>query len=497
MTKSRVLIVGLDGATWGVLERQIHAGTMPFLADLHAEGTHGVLQSTLPPLTPPAWATFQTGVNPGQHGVYDFVQHTCGGYDTSYVSSLSLRHPTVWELLSELGLRLVVVGVPLTYPPQPIRGAMVAGLLSPGPRSAFTYPPELKHEILRSLGTYRFLAPQEVFFQKGLARFLDGLLETERTHFGAAQLLMARQDWDVAMIQVQSLDNLQHALWPALDPHHEAYREDEALQVSRFFRTVDAWIQELHETAGPGIHTIILSDHGFGPLKRTVYLEEWLSRESYFELRRHSLRARSVRSVMRIVQRVDTKQLRRWLIGNQRRESLSAAIRRETIDWTRCQAYVRGSALYGAIRFNVRGREPAGTVLPADMPHVSDDLMRKLSELRDPGNGQPVVKRIHRTEDIYSGACLADAPDLLVEPTDGYVFTRGSHPKHKLLETAVYGRDVVGTHRREGIYLLHGPAAAAGEGPGADILDMAPTLFKLLGLEPPTSFEGSPLTLEP
>lgn len=160
-----IAIVGLDGATWDLAGPFIEAGDMPTLGGLVAGGASGTLRSTMPPVTFPAWSSFMTGANPGRHGVFDFTRRVPGTYEIAFVSSRDRRLPTIWRLLSDAGRRVAVLGVPTTYPPEPVNGIMVGGFDSPvatGIDGSFVHPRSFYQEMIRAVGAYSFADFQEV-----------------------------------------------------------------------------------------------------------------------------------------------------------------------------------------------------------------------------------------------------------------------------------------------------------------------------------------------
>ncbi|MCK4831862.1 MAG: alkaline phosphatase family protein, partial [Anaerolineales bacterium] len=141
MTKHRILVLGVDGATFDLIEPWAAAGYLPNFARLMAGGVHGELESTLPPVTSPAWPSFMTGCNPGKHGVFDFIRPQGDGF--GLVNSTSIRQPTIWQILSDAGLKVGVMNVPVTFPAQPVNGFMITGLLSPARGGDVCYPADL------------------------------------------------------------------------------------------------------------------------------------------------------------------------------------------------------------------------------------------------------------------------------------------------------------------------------------------------------------------
>lgn len=489
---NKILIIGLDGGTWEVLDLLMEGGEMPSLARLVEEGTSGVLNSTLPPLTPPAWASFQTGVYPAKHGIYDFTQYRLGSYKPDFVSSASLAKKTIWKILSEAGKKVFLVGVPLTYPPKQVNGIVISGLLTPNLRSNFTYPAEFKTELLDAIGTYRFIASQDTFFSRGLDVFLTDVVYSERKRVEATEYILKKYQWDIGMIQFQSVDNLQHALWPLLDPASKECSPEKWQKVSSFFQFIDDSIGKLLTLVGENTNIIIMSDHGFGPLVKTVYLNKWLESKGLLKVK-NSVRTKSTLQATNLLKKIDFLKLRRLLLSQEKRENLLSSITQEiAIDWSQTKCYMLSGSQAGNIYINLKGREPQGVVTSEEYEEVGKGLKAELESFRDVNTGQPIVKKVYYREDISSDS-FEFAPDLLIEPRDGYMFTRGLGSS-SIFEIPQFGRDEVGCHRKEGIYVLNGPDfKALGKGPEADIVDVPATILTLMGIEPPVYFDGNPM----
>jgi len=489
---TRILVIGLDGGTWTVLQPLIDEGRMPNLAKLVKTGTSGFLESTLPPLTPPAWASFQTGVHPAKHGIYDFTQYRPGSYMPVFVSSVSLDKKTIWRILGEAGRKVILIGVPLTYPPQEVNGIVVSGLLTPSLKSNFTYPPQLKRDLFENIGEYRFAVSQDTFFSKGLDRFVSELIDCENKRVEAAEYMLQEHEWDVAMLQFQSIDNLQHALWPLLDPASEMYSPEKWQVISSFFQAIDRGIGKIQALAGDNTNVILMSDHGFGPLKRIVFLNRWLEARGFLSVK-GSVYAKSVLHATELLNMIDVFKLRRLFLNYEKRESLLSLVTQETaIDWSRTYCSMLSGSQVANIYINLLGRDSEGVVDPMESGRVREDLKAQLENFKDPETGQPIVKRVYYREDISSGD-LASAPDLLVEPQDGYLFTRGLGSS-SIFETPQFGRNEVGCHRTEGVFVLYGPDfRASGAGWKVHIVDVPATILALMGIGVPPHFDGAPI----
>lgn len=113
---SRVLVIGIDGGTWDLFKPLIDEDKMPHLGKLLNNGAHGILMSTIPPVTAPAWSSFLTGKNPARHGVFDFIDWDGKLRKEKLVSSQSIHGQWFPEILSKQGKTVGLINVPLTYP---------------------------------------------------------------------------------------------------------------------------------------------------------------------------------------------------------------------------------------------------------------------------------------------------------------------------------------------------------------------------------------------
>ena len=184
--RERVLVIGIDGATFDLLTPWMEEGFLPNLAALMGSGSHGPLRSTIPPITASAWTSFQTGKNPGKHGLFDFTQYRPGSYETSYVNASSVLAEPLWQVLSRQGKRVVVINVPVTYPPRPVNGYLISGMLTPSMDVEFTYPPDLYQQMVREIGDYQIFLPARAALQMGSRDFVNRLRHLSRKRAEAA-----------------------------------------------------------------------------------------------------------------------------------------------------------------------------------------------------------------------------------------------------------------------------------------------------------------------
>ena len=508
-----MLIIGLDGATWDLLDPWIRAGRLPHLGRLRERCVWGALRSTMPPVTFPAWTTFATGVNPGKHGIFDFTRRVPGGYGVRFVNATFRKTPSVWSRLSDEGRRVCVVGIPGTYPPERVNGCMISGFDTPVTTRAdqsFVHPREWAAELLGDEGL-PFADFQEFrvgpdWYRDALARLLRGI-ET-KTRLGLA--LLRRERWDCFLLLFGESDTVAHHFWHVHDP--ASPRFDAALAekvgdaIARVYEALDDAVGRLLDAAADDT-VLIASDHGFGGVGcKTLYLNRWLEAAGF---QRRCDRASGPGMAGRLkrfaLEQVPPHwQARLFRLGDGRLASrLESASRFAGIDWGGTAAFSEDLNYFPSLWLNVRGREPLGTVAPGDYDRVRTDIAAALAEWRDPETGASIVKRAWRREELYEGPYVDLAPDLVLELADdaGYAYACGPSSAAKPGQTVRVGLSgaggkldgMSGSHRRDGVYMLAAPGITAQPWRSAEIADMGATILAQMGADLPADLDGRPL----
>ncbi len=249
--KKKVLVLGLDGCTFDLLDPWMEKGFLPNLKKIKEEGTTGRLRSTYPPVTGPAWVSFMTGKNPGKHSIYEFLVRKPGSYQEFPVNADNRDGQTLWEILSAQGYRVAVLNVPMTYPPQKVNGVLISDFLTPAGKRDFTHPPELLDEIEGKFGTYylhqRVIEAAVFTSDNYIATFLEDCLAMMRYKCAVAKYLIDREAFDFFMLHIVATDRVQHTLWHILDPSHQRYRADLA---ERYYDDVVSFYRELDKEVG-------------------------------------------------------------------------------------------------------------------------------------------------------------------------------------------------------------------------------------------------------
>lgn len=501
----RVVVIGLDGATFDLIKPWAEAGDLPTLARLMREGAHGTLHSTIPPMTGPAWTTFATGVNPGKHRLYDWIAREADSYRFLPVTALDCTAPTLYTLLSQAGRRVCALNIPMTYPPTPVNGVMVSGMPAPSTRVRFTYPEGLYQEILEAVGDYiLYPDPGQAYSDSGVDAFLERLYRTTDLRVRTFNYLRSREAWDFAMVVFNGTDTASHALWKFMDPTHPLHDPARARKygsaIHDYYQYLDAHLATLVDTLDDDTTLIVMSDHGFGPFHKFIHVNNWLLQEGFMQVRQ-GLRTRAKYALFRqgltpmnvydTLMRLGLGALKREVVRGQGQGLLKTLfLSFEDVDWRRTQAYSLGNV--GQIYLNVVGREPQGCVRPgAEYEQVRQQIMERLLTLQDPATGETVVEAVYRREDLYHGEQLKHAPDIVFLPRRLEYFGFGEYEfgSHRIIEPM--RRGISGTHRLNGIFLAYGAAVRPGVTvEGAHLVDLAPTILHLMGEPIPDHMDG-------
>ncbi len=423
------MVVGLDSAPPRLLYDEL-AGELPTLSRLVGDGWRAELISSHPPITIPAWAVMVTGKSPGELGLYGFRHRKPGDYTGFYIAnSRMVREPTVWDELGRRGLTSIVVGVPPSYPPKPLRGLMVGCFITPGPGSQYTFPPSLKRTIESRFGPYIF---DVVYRSEEKDRVREELWRMTRQHFAVLRYLASRR-WDFMMFVEIGVDRVHHAFWGFMDPSHRKYRPGNKYEgvVREYYKMLDSELGTLLREVPRDTVVMVVSDHGAKAMKGAFAVNQWLAEMGYLRLE-----------------------------GEHRPGTELSEAR---VDWSRTVAWGWGG-YYARIFINLKGREPKGVVDPRDYEHYRQELKEELERVRGP-NGERWGTRVYRPEELYP-VVRGDAPDLIAYFDDLSWRSAGTvgWPSPYLRENDRGPDDAV--HDWRGVLAVYDPEGTLDRGPG-------------------------------
>lgn len=522
MSTQRVMVIGLDGATFDLMRPWLAEGKLPAIARLMREGAAGEMASVPNMNSGAAWATFATGLNPGKHGVYWLVEYKPNSYELQPTNALSRHGETIWARLSRRGKRVAVLNVPITWPAEPVNGILVAGWDCPGVRSrGFTYPPEFAQELLRACDgefiiTAAYEAP-EATLNGDMALGIRTIHKQTESHLKAARYVLSQGPWDLFIVIFTATDIAHHLLWKTFDPNHPDYDPQEAARyggaIYDIYRQLDDAIAELVQYADEHTTVIVMSDHGAGLKAGAVHsINRWLESQGLLKRRKAEggrrkpealrspssalrplwrLLADAIWASRRVLSEAQRERIKGWLPALRGlRSKAEMHLYSAQIDWSRTLAY--GNDADDFIRINLKGREPQGIVAPEDYETLRDHIIERLYTWRDPKSGRPLVEKVWKREEIYFGPYVDKADDILIRWAD---FVPQGLDDGGLERPRQFFDQISGGHKPNGILIMRGPGIRPGATiEGAELIDMPPTILHLLGEPVPAVMDGKVLT---
>ncbi|MFQ5853698.1 MAG: alkaline phosphatase family protein, partial [Candidatus Binatia bacterium] len=426
------------------------------------QGWYGSLKSIIPPITVPAWSCMMSSKDPGELGIYGFRNRKDYSYDgLVFANSTAVKEDRVWDILSRAGKQVIVLGVPGTYPPRPVRGSLVGCFLTPSADSNYTYPLALKAELTMRFGPY--LVDVENFRSEEKEHILEQIYRMTEQRFAMARYLLKTRPWDFFMMVEMGTDRIHHAFWKFFDPTHPKYEKDNRFQnvIRDYYRFLDGQIAELLPALGDESSVFVVSDHGAQRMVGGVCINEWLQQEGYLHL------AVSVTGL--------------------------TPIAKARIDWSRTKAWGEGG-YYSRLFLNVQGREPQGVVPPQEYEALRKELRQKLEAMND-HTGVPLGTRVFKPQQVYR-AVRGIAPDLIVYfgnlrwRSVGSVGLGAIHT----FENDTGPDDA--NHSEEGIFILREPGGRGQQLQGLSLLDIAPTILARFGIAAPAGMQGKVISTD-
>ena len=453
----KLVVIGLDCLTPQLLYGDWLAD-MPNFRRLTEGGIWGNLVSIVPPITIPAWSSMMTSYDPGMLGFYGFRNRKSREYEELYVvNSSAVKAKTVWNHLSRNRLRSILVGIPQTYPPKPLNGVMVSGFLTPDSDSPFTYPAELAREIDRLAGG-EYIIDVKDFRTDEKSALLDQIYTMTERRFRLFRNLLARGEYDFAMMVEMGPDRIHHAFWRFFDRNHRLYEEGNEFEevIRRYYLYLDGELGRVLEDLDGETSVMLVSDHGAKTMRGGICINEFLMKEGLLVLKEQPPEPTPLRPSM--------------------------------IDWGKTRVWGEGG-YYARIFFNVSGREPEGVIEPSELGSFRDGLKAKLEAIED-DRGNNIGTKVFIPEEIYR-ECRNIPPDLIVYLGDldwRSVGGVGYGGRMHLFENDTGPDDA--NHAQEGIFTWYNQGDGKGGEGRYSIYDVAPSILDFFSIEVPGDMIG-------
>jgi len=432
--KAKAVVLGIDGVPYTLLKRFISDGIMPNLASLAAKGTLRDMTASIPEVSSTSWSTFMTGVNPGKHGIYGFMELEKGSYGWRFPNANDIKSETLWEIAGRNGLKSIVINLPSTYPAREMNGVLTAGFVALDLKKA-TYPASA-YEYLKGIGYKMDVNTRKAQeSSEALAEEIESAFEIRKK---AILHFLDNGEWDLFISVITETDRLHHYLWAALqDENHPQHRF-----FIDFYKKLDKFIGEMYERVGDDIPFIILSDHGFTSIKKEVYLNSWLKEKGYLKFNK---------DVPESFTDMDD-QSRVFVLDPSR------------------------------IYIHLKGKYSRGCVAESEYETLRQELKKELMLLNV--DGEKVIKSVIFKEDIYSGDHYDEAPDMVVLSYEGFDI------KGAINKDCISGNGfLTGGHTRDNaVFYINRPVNCE----GLNIMDVGPTIMSLLNIGE-DNFDGKKL----
>jgi len=378
----KIIIIGLDCASPNLVFNEFY-DDLPNLRKIMENGVYNELESTIPPITVPAWMSMFTGKDPGELGIYGFTNRKNYDYHSfSLVSSQSVKYKKLWDIFTKIDKQSIVIGVPLTYPPSPLKGNMITGFLTPSFESNYTFPKQLKNELADNTGHFIFDVID--FRTEDKERLLKDIYGMTNNHFKIANYLAKNKKWDLFIMVEMGTDRIHHGFWALHDKNHPKHIKSKFNSAIRdYYIHLDNKIGEFLNSIQDDYDVIIVSDHGIKPMFGGIAINEWLIKKGYLFLKEYPKKP----------------------------VTINRLIRENKIDWSKTKVWGNGG-YHGKLFFNIKGREPLGVIEKNELNSFKSKLIKELRDIKDE-DGNKMNTKVYEPKKIYNKVNNIP-PDLII-----------------------------------------------------------------------------------
>lgn len=405
----KAFIIGIDGVPYSLLTTYLKNDLLPHLKKILEQGyLLSQMNASIPDISSVSWTSFNTGVNPGEHGIYGFTDLRPKSYSLYFPNSRDIQAPTFWEILGKTpknisslsqkyhrrinrSYRSIILNVPHTYPAWPINGILVSGFVAIDMKKAIF--PESLFSYLQSIAYLIDVDAEKAKEDK--TAFMKSLFECFAIRKKAIFHLFEEASWDLFFACITETDRLHHFFFDASQDKGNPFNES----FIRFYIELDQFIGQLYErflklSQEKGFF-MILSDHGFAPIKQEVYVNSFLREKGFLVLKEEG----------------------------EFYEKIGDQTKAFCLD--PCRIYLHGKEAY-----------PRGKVKKEEREEVLKEIQQAIERLRG-REGEEIIDKIYRKEEIYQGPYFSQAPDLVCLPKEGYDL-KGSLEKREIFGQNIF-----------------------------------------------------------
>jgi len=369
--KSKTFVLGIDGVPYSFLMNKFGEGKLPHLSKLVKDHGAKRMNSVYPTVSSVAWTSYMTGENPAEHNIFGFVDRIPHPFSITIPTARDRKGISLWKHLSDQGRRVIVINVPLTYPPEEVNGILVGCFLCTDIDKS-SYPPDFSNY----LKSRDYIIDVDAWLARQSPRkFMDELHGAMEKRFEIAFELMEAEKWDFFQLHIMETDRLFHFFFRDVE-NEGSFSPD----IQTFFSRLDDHIGQLSDRLTKHDRLLILSDHGFCGIKAEVQLNKWLEEQGLL--------------------------------------SIEPGMEKDLVNYDKSSTCY--SLLPGRIYINLEGREEKGSVAKEDYQKTCQDIRERLLNFIHPASGKKIIDRVFFREEIYQGPYIESSADLIVHPKDGY-----------------------------------------------------------------------------
>ncbi len=501
----KTIIIGLDGATFNVIDPLIKNNKLSFFKKLKEQSSYGQLKSTLPVNGFASWTSFFTGKNPGKHNIYHYFNSEYFSSSPQLINNASVKSNLLWHITDHYKLKSIYFNVPFLSEPEEINGVLVSGMFTPAEK-AIAHPKSIEKK-LRQSGFIADSGPAWHF--ETPEAYFNHIIETFETQQQCFFQTLDQNPCDVAVVTFNALDRVQKEFW------------NQPEKIELIYSKLDSFLEEIHSSIPEDAHFIVLSNHGFNKVNKKFFVNEWLWEHGLLTKKittespglydpddlfynHHNNHTPVVTNLL--TKSGLTKNNIRSILPNSLSEVLKKAVPQSIrklfhreylkIEWDKTQAYFVSDYVQG-ININLKGREPNGVVEPGEQfEKIRDRIIQELYNYKDPYTFEHIIDEVYRKEELFSGEYVNNAPDIVIVPSNyQYVLDPNKRTSHLVISSAQDDYPIHSQRDRTGVIFISGPNIKQNyQIRNAHLLDVLPTALKLLELPVSADFDGNELT---
>lgn len=416
--KKRVVIIGLDGLSWNVLEKLFGHGIMNNLKRCTEKGVHSELRSTIPPFTIPTWVSLCTGVNPGKHGAYSFLMPN-EDYGFKLTNSKDVKYPRIYEIFTMKGLKSIVINVPLSYPPLIFKGLLISDWLYP----KFRVVPSESWQLVKD-----YTPPDPLWSKRDPLDYIERIHINLRKRLKVIRNLFSKQHWDLFFVVFSETDFLLHKMYKDI-----VLGTGLAKEAYEIFDMIDNFIGESVRLMSRDVIIMLVSDHGFTEYSHVVHVNKFLRDRGFVKLKvikhkvyllekRNTSKRRILHLPKALYAALNKIEITRKVLSFQLRNKFNRYITftyKTTIDRPSSVAFLHCPDHFG-VYINSSDVFQNWLLKNKEAEVIQNVTKKFLTNVKNPKTGESIFEKVYLREELFHGPYVKKFPHVIFLPKKNY-----------------------------------------------------------------------------